>query len=168
MKKLIYLLFAALIFTGVACDESDSSDDENLTNQIVGDWLSEGTGQVAPALAANPFRTARIDARFNDNNTYRVVSTDSSNVTVTFEGTWQITEPNSDGISEITLNQTVPSTLTSEGIVRIVDNAMEYEVIQTQPAIQGFTPATPEDGFGSTSFNGTATGGIWTQRYVRQ
>ncbi len=135
------------------------------TEPLVGTWLSEGAN-VAPGLKSVS-KTKRIDATFNANGTYKVISTDSSNVQVTFEGTYTSRVVDNTSIREITLNQTVPAALTSTGIYRVNTSGMWYEVIQTTPAIQGFTAPTAAEGFGSTKYNGFALGVTWIQKYVK-
>ncbi len=135
------------------------------TEPLVGTWLSDGAN-VAPGLRSVS-KTKKIDATFNTNGTYRVVSTDSSNVTVTFEGTFSTQAVANTSIRTITLNQTVPSTLTSTGIYRVNTAGMWYEVIQTTPAITGFTAATAALGFGSTKYNNVALGATWIQKYTK-
>lgn len=134
------------------------------TDELVGSWVSEGE-DVAPGLAAEPFLNVRIDATFNSDNTYDVESEDQNGSVITFEGTWEAGEANADGIRAITLNQSVPSELTSSGIFRVNGDRLEYEVIQE--GLTGVEPATVEGGFGSTLVGGQPTGGYWTQRYDR-
>lgn len=43
-----------------------------------------------------------------------------------------------------------------------------YEVLQTTPAIAGFTAPTAAAGFGSTAYNGFPLGATWIQMYVKQ
>ncbi|MBK7866944.1 MAG: hypothetical protein IPJ75_08115 [Ignavibacteriales bacterium] len=135
------------------------------TEPLVGVWLSDGAN-VAPGLKSVS-KTKKIDATFNTNGTYKVVSTDSSNVTVTFEGTFSTQAVANTSIRNITLNQTVPSTLTSTGIYRVNTSGMWYEVIQTTPAITGFTAPTAALGFGSTKYNTVSLGATWIQKYVK-
>jgi hypothetical protein len=142
--------------------------------QLVGSWVSEGEN-VAPGLAGNPaFPTARIDADFAGNGTYEVVATSTDNVAVTFTGSYSVTATNSvttDGetLYEIVLEQSTPATVTSRGIYALnaARDFLRYEVIQTEPEIQGFTPPTASAGFGSTAFNGTPLGATWIQQFVR-
>ena len=135
------------------------------TEPLVGVWLSDGAN-VAPGLKSVS-KTKKIDATFNSNGTYKVISTDSSNVTVTFEGTFSTQAVANTSIRTITLNQTVPSALTSTGIYRVNTAGMWYEVIQTNPAITGFTAATAALGFGSTKYNSVSLGATWIQKYVK-
>jgi len=166
MKIKLLALLIAFAFVGFACSSSSSNDDNNQADPLVGAWVSQGAGQVAPGLAVLT-KTAKIDAVFNQNNTYNVVAIDSSNVAVTFTGTWQAGEPNAQGIRSITLQQSTPTQLVSSGIFRIDGNNMEYEVIQSQPALDGVVPPTVEGGFGSTNIGGNPTGIFWIQKYVR-
>ena len=134
------------------------------TDELVGSWISEGD-DIAPGLAAEPFLNVRIDATFNSDNTYDVESEDQNGSVITFEGTWEAGEANAEGIRAITLNQSVPSELTSSGIFRVSGDRLEYEVIQE--GLTGVEPATVEGGFGSTLVGGQETGGYWKQNYDR-
>ena len=65
---------------------------------------------------------------------------------------------------EITVNQSSPAALTSEGIFEVTDNTMKYEIVQTSPDISA-VPPTAAAGFGST--NGGALGESNVQVYER-
>ena len=169
MKKLLSVLMVVLM-TGLFILTSCSSDDNGTGpdgNQlpIVGSWVSEGQN-VAPLLLG--LGIVKIEATFNDDNTYIVVSYDTANATVTFEGTYEASKSDVDDIYTITINQTKPTSLTSEGIFKVDETKtpaeMMYEIVQTQPDI-GATPPTPEGGFGST--NGGALGTLNVQKYVK-
>jgi len=168
MKKLFSLSILALVLAFAGC----KSEDNPVTpptpppaDPLVGSWVSEGS-DVAPGLAAVS-KTKKIYATFNANKTYKVVSTDSTGTEVTFEGTWSYTTNTGTTIMSITLNQTVPTSLTSAGIFQVdAKGNMTYEVLQTSPAIPGFTVATAAEGFGSTKYNGLALGATWIQKYV--
>ena len=166
MKSKLMIMVLALGFVAYGCGSSSSNDDDDDLDPIVGVWVSEGNN-VAPGLAGAPFNTAKIDAEFEENGTYHVVSTDTQGAEVTFTGSFVAGEPNSAGIRSITLNQSTPVALTSSGIFRVVDNQMEYEVIQTDPPLEGVLAPTVEGGFGSTNIFGNATGPFWIQTYVR-
>lgn len=169
MKKLFSLsiLFLAIVMTGCNKDENPVVPPTPTADPLVGVWVSEGT-DVAPGLVSVS-KTKRIVATFNANKTYKVVSTDSSNVQVTFEGTWTYTDNTGSTIKTITLSQTVPTSLTSTGIFEVSTSGnLTYEVIQTNPAITGFTAPTAAEGFGSTKYNGIKLGATWTQKYVPQ
>ncbi|MCA0388082.1 MAG: hypothetical protein LCH52_06255 [Bacteroidetes bacterium] len=169
MKKLFSLsiLFLAIVLTGCNKDENPVVPPTPTVDPLVGTWVSEGT-DVAPGLVSVS-KTKRVVATFNTNKTYKVVSTDSSNVQVTFEGTWTYTDNTGSTIKTITLSQTVPTSLTSTGIFEVSTSGnLTYEVIQTNPAITGFTAPTAAEGFGSTKYNGIKLGATWTQKYVPQ
>lgn len=167
MKKLTYsLLVFALAVTGFACGSSSSSDDAEQVEAIVSEWVSEGAANVAPGLQMIA-KTAKINASFASNSTYNVVSIDSSGAEVTFKGTFTVGEETASGIRSITLQQTDPTTVVSEGIFQIEGTTMTYEVIQTEPNIGAEAP-TVEGGFGSTIVNGNATGVFWVQKYEKQ
>lgn len=169
MKKLFSLsiLFLAIVLTGCNKDENPVVPPTPTVDPLVGTWVSEGT-DVAPGLVSVS-KTKRVVATFNANKTYKVISTDSSNVQVTFEGTWTYTDNTGSTIKTITLSQTVPTSLTSTGIFEVSTSGnLTYEVIQTNPAITGFTAPTAAEGFGSTKYNGIKLGATWTQKYVPQ
>lgn len=168
MKRLLLLsLFASLTFLYVGCD---SSDDGNVTppdaqDKIVNTWISEGAG-VAPGLVTL-LKTVKITATFNSNNTYTVIAKDSAGAEVTYSGTYSVSENNGTTIRSITLNQTVPTSITSQGIYEVDSKGlMRYEVIQTTPAISGFTPPVASEGFGSTKYLGNPLGATYVQGFV--
>lgn len=137
-----------------------------VTELLVGTWLSDGAN-VAPGLKST-LKTKKIVATFNANNTYTVVATDSSNADVTYSGTFTTSANANTSIRNITLNQTVPTSVTSTGIYRVTLKDLKYEVIQTSPAIPGFTAPVASEGFGSTKYNGYALGALWIQTFVNQ
>ena len=162
-------LVAALVLTlfGVtACDDEESTGPGNDQDEIVGTWVSAGA-DVAPGLAGAPFNTDSIIATFNANGTYNVLSYSGSSTT-TFTGTYVPGTQAEGSIRAITLNQSTPSAVTSQGIFQVTGSGMEYEIIQVEPAIAGITAPTVEGGFGSTAFNGTPLGATWVQSYVRR
>ncbi len=165
MKTKILTVIIALAFAGFACDSTSSNDEDDLVDELVGTWVSEGAGNVAIGLAAF-FQTAKIDAVFEENGSYNVVSIDSSGAAVTFTGTFQTGDETPSGIRTIRLQQNEPVSVVSEGIFQIDGNDMTYEVIQTEPNIGAEAP-TVEGGFGSTIVNGEATGILWIQRFER-
>ncbi|MCC5927064.1 MAG: hypothetical protein JJU41_10950 [Bacteroidetes bacterium] len=164
-KNMITLAALALMLIGFGCSSS-SSDDDAQVELIVGSWTSQGE-DVAPGLAGAPFNTVRIDAVFNENGTYNVVSIDANDAQVTFTGTYELGPETPSGIRQIILSQSEPVAVTSTGIFQVDGNRMTYEVIQTTPAIENFNPPTVEGGFGSTSFGTVALGPTWIQRYSR-
>jgi hypothetical protein len=130
---------------------------------IQGKWQSSGDN-VAPLLVQS-FATDSIYAEFNTDFTYLVEQYDTSGAKLELIGTYTQEESEVAGIWTITVQQSAPSVLTSEGIFEINDNTMRYEIAQTSPEIVGVTPPTPDGGFGSTS--GGAFGTINIQTYER-
>ncbi len=167
MKKYTSIFFVALLAISFLACSSDDDDDNTEVDELVGTWISEGAGQVASGLAAAPFRTKRITATFNENNTYLVVSVDSTDAAVSFTGTWQTGLEAQGEIRSIVLEQTTPTSLTSTGIFQVEGNTLTYEVLQTSPALDGFSAPTVAGGFGSTSYLTYPLGQTWVQRYVR-
>lgn len=172
MKRLVMLLTVlalvfAMLFSSCSKDSTSPNDNQSQTTQlpIVGKWLSEGAN-VAPLLLG--LGIVKIEATFNSDNTYTVVSYDTANAPTTLTGTYAAAKSSVDDIYTITVNQSSPTALTSEGIFKVDATKnpveMQYEIVQTQPSI-GATPPTPEAGFGST--NGGALGTINVQKYVK-
>lgn len=167
MKRfLLVSLFASLTFLYVGCDSSEDTTTPPVEqDKIVNTWISEGAG-VAPGLVAL-LKTVKITATFNSNNTYTVVAKDSAGAEVTYSGTYSVSENTGTSIRSIVLNQSVPTSVTSEGIYEVDSKGMmTYEVIQTTPAISGFTPPVPSEGFGSTKYLGTPLGATYIQGFV--
>ena len=147
----------------VVIGDETATIDFTVNDPLVGNWLSEGTN-IAPLLAGAPFNTVRITAEFRADNTYTVVTTDANDAEVTLTGTWS-TGDGSGTIRTVTVNQSSPTTLTSEGIYQNVDGLLTYEVAQTNPPLTGVTAPTAAAGFGSTS--GGNFGVLNIQKYVR-
>lgn len=176
MKKSLLLLFMGLTMVLSSCKKSDdnSTNPPAPTDPIVGTWVSEG---VNVPLGLRLLKVKKVVATFNENKTYTVVQTDSSNVTTTVQGTYtnQSTD-NTDTLSttgtkgakiyNIVANQTAPA-VTATGIYAINGSAMAYEVIQTSPVLAGVNPPTAQGGFGSTTVGGVKYA-IYIQKYVKQ
>ena len=131
---------------------------------IIGNWISEGEN-VAPLLLQ--FNIVKIIAEFDENGTYRVESYDPDDVMTELVGTYVRERSSVEGIWNITLLQSSPTSLTSEGIFQVIENGgareMRYEVVQTDPSL-GFSPPTAEGGFGSTGDGALGDSNI--QHYV--
>ena len=178
MKKTLLFLFVSITLAFMACSSEDNNPvTETQTDPIVGTWISDGSN-VAFGLRIAPFNVKKIVATFNENKTYTVVQTDSSDVTTTFTGTYTNTESSyTDTLSasltkgakiySIVANQATPSTVIATGIYAINTTNMSYEVIQTSPALTGVLPPTAEGGFGSTTIAGVKYS-IYIQKYVKQ
>jgi len=137
-------------------------------NGIVGTWVSSGAN-VAPILVSL-FGVDSIVATFNSNQTYEVLQyAGGATSPLTLTGTYSQSLSSTGNIWTITVDQTTPAALTSEGIFEVTvsdnPNSMLYEIAQTSPDI-GAIPATPEGGFGST--NGGAFGDTNIQKYIRR
>jgi hypothetical protein len=159
------LLAVPLLFSACSSSNDNPAAPVVQADVIVGTWYSEGV-DVAPGLIAT-LKTTKIVATFSSNNTYNVVATDSSGAAVTYSGTYATTTNSGTTIRSIVLNQSVPTSVTSTGIYQVnASGFLTYEVIQTTPAITGFTAPTATGGFGSTAYNGIALGATWTQRFV--
>lgn len=176
--KYSMLVVMFLIASLVGCKKDDSSPvtTPTVTDPIVGTWLMEGAN-VPYGLKVAPFKVVRIRATFNDNKSYTVIQTDSSNTQTTFAGTYANTASTytdtasasltkTATINNIVANQSSPTVVTSTGIYAISGVNMTYEIIQTSPAL-GVNPPTPAGGFGSTSVGATKYP-IYIQKYVKQ
>ncbi len=144
--------------TGVDCGGSCSA----CLVGVQGVWLSAGVN-VAPFLAGAPFNIDSIKADFATNQTYTVTSYSGGTQTV-LTGTYVQAASGVGSIWNITVNQTAPTTLTSEGIFEVIGDNMTYEIAQTEPAT-GFAAPTAAGGFGSTG--GGVLGMALVQKYVR-
>jgi hypothetical protein len=132
-------------------------------NPLIGTWEAYDVSGVLAGLGVTG-----ISAEFRGDQTYTVVS-EAGGAESTFEGTYTATLDEANGLYGIVLNQTVPNSLTSEGIFEVYfasPDSMWYEVAQTNPAITGVTAPTTAAGFGSTSGGAFGTANI--QKYARQ
>jgi hypothetical protein len=156
------------IYVQTNCGSTQSSWQGPLTestdNPIVGTWRTYDPSPLLAGLGVD-----EIVAEFNSNNTYTVTSYSSGAQTV-YEGIYSTSSSaNAAGIYSITLDQSSPATLTSEGIFQVYvasTDSMWYEVAQTNPAITGVTAPDASVGFGSTS--GGAFGNTNIQKYLRE
>lgn len=136
-------------------DDTGSDTDTGAdTQSLVGRWVSAGE-DICDLLAGDPFNYARIEAEFGSNGQYTVVATDDGGQTGTLSGSFTTSTATVPGT--VTLNQTAPYTATALGIWQVAGNTLTYEVVQTDPDY-GFTPPTPEAGFGSTAGDGIDAG----------
>ncbi len=132
---------------------------------IVGEWYSSGDNVAA--LLSLYFNVDSLYALFRADQTYLVESYDPDGVKTEYLGTYTQAQSDVDGIWTIVLNQSAPSSVTSEGIFGFYFDEtaydMMYEVVQTEPDL-GNSPPTPDGGFGSS--NGGALGDINIQKYL--
>jgi hypothetical protein len=134
------------------------------TPPVVGRWLSQGA-DVAPLLSGPPASIVRIDTAFEADGGYSVVSTNDDQQTVRFEGTYTVDD--STDPARIVLRQTTPQSVRSEGLVRVAGGVLTLEIAQTEPPLNGVTPPTVDDGFGSTSGGAFGRDNVQTFRAVR-
>jgi hypothetical protein len=147
----------------------DTGPGNTQMSQLSRTWLSQGA-DVAPLLAGPPFNNTRITATFRDDGTYSVVSIDTANKEIDYAGTYMTMPSTVSGILTIRCSQVAPSTATAEGMFQIDTTTaparMQYEVVQTQPT-NGLQPPTPDQGFGSTLYNGKQIATL-IQKFTRQ
>lgn len=139
----------------------DDSDNNQTEQSITGSWRSEGDN-VAPLLQASG--VAWVDATFKSDGTYTTQVGDTAGKTYDLAGTYSVDTSTLPGT--IIANQTSPFAATAEGIWQVDGSTLTYEVAQTSPD-KGFTPPTPEEGFGSTKGTNVQEG-VNIQIYVRQ
>lgn len=169
MKKLIFILVAAMSFAFVSCKDSVEEIVYNpSTDGLIGEWQSSRANVAG--LLVTYFKVDSIYANFKDNNTYLVESF-SAGAKTTYAGVFTQTKSATGAIWTIKLEQSTPTAVTSEGVFEITMNAtakskytMKYEVVQTTPSI-GATAPTPTAGFGSSS--GGAFGMTNVQTFVK-
>jgi hypothetical protein len=174
MKKFIFTAVAVALVCSAgmfsSCSKSDEDDNEEevvynpATDGIIGKWVSGGTN-VAPLLIAVGLADT-LSVEFGT-NTYHVDSYFQGTKMPSLDGTYVQRKSTVGNIWTITLNQTSPGALTSEGIFEITKvgdiYTLDYEVVQTEPSLGA--PPTPEDGFGSSA--GGILGNTNIQKYVR-
>jgi len=174
MKKTTFSLFIlamAMVFSFTSCEKDDDTTTPTPTpaaNPLIGTWKSVGS-DIAFLLRFPPVNSDSLWASFSANNTYQVKSFDTAGTALTFSGTWSATKSSVRNVYTITLNQSAPSAVTSEGIFEVYaagTDSMYYEVLQTNPTLTGFTGPTPASGFGTTAGPGLQPG--WNlQKYRR-
>ena len=156
-------------------DDSDTTTDDSATDDsatddtsqpeeqdITGGWLSEGDN-ISELFRLPIFDYVSIVANFGTDGSYDVVATNGDGVATTLTGTYVVDI--TPVIPTIVLSQVTPSEATAEGIWQIQGGELHDEVVQTVPDY-GFSPPTPEAGFGSTSGTGL-TPGMNVQIYVK-
>lgn len=123
----------------------DTGDDTGGGLAIVGDWVSEGD-DISPLLAEYG-DVVRVDATFGANGSLVATALDGDGESTEYVSTYDAV---AGSPGAITVTQTSPYAATSEGIWQVEGDVLTYEVIQVTPDY-GYSPATPESGFGSTS-----------------
>ncbi|RME24580.1 MAG: hypothetical protein D6798_10860 [Deltaproteobacteria bacterium] len=120
---------------------------------ITGDWISQGD-DISPLFQQPSFDYVSIEATFGGDCSYRVQATTGGGDTYEFVGTYSATEGSPGTIVQW---QSQPFEGTSEGIWQVDGTTLTLEVVLTTPDY-GFTPPSPEAGFGSTAGQGLAPG----------
>ncbi len=118
---LMLLASAMLTFTSCNKDDDDDNNDNKVPEGVIGKWVSEGAN-VAPLLV-NFLSIKKIEAEFKADNSYVVNSYTTENVKVTFTGVYTQTKSGVGNIWTITLIQSTPTSVTSEGIFEITVTA---------------------------------------------
>lgn len=164
MKIRNFLAMAVIAASAtIGCSSDSDSKDTNVpnppatTDAIVGNWRSIDASLLLTSLGIDS-----IHADFRANQTYKVTSF-TGGAGTELSGTYTTTE-GVNGIRNILLNQNVPSTITSQGIYKVENGQLRYEVAQVEPVLAGVTAPTAEAGFGSTSAG--AYGNMNIQVYV--
>jgi len=151
---------------GVAMLTTESKSANLKEIGILGKWYSSGAN--VSLLLSTYFGIDSIYADFKADNSYLVESFTTAGSKTTMTGTFTQAKSTTGNIWEITVNQSSPSSLISEGIFELyagADVSMKYEIAQTEPQTPGVTPPTAVAGFGSTS--GGAYGVTNVQTYIR-
>lgn len=146
---------------GNSVDQDLSASDNVNELGIIGNWSAY---DISPILISTGFDDS-LFANFYADQSY-LVTAFQGGIAIPFEGVYEMEKSTNDDIWEITLNQSSPSSLISEGIFKVypaAQDSMWYEVAQVDPAIAGVTPPTSDAGFGSTS--GGAFGMMNIQKY---
>ncbi len=163
MKKIVPFLLVLILALGyVGCSEDDGPTTVVPTNPIAANWISKNA-DVAPLLRAFFPKLESLTANFKADRTYSVLQKDSSGTTITYTGTYLEEKSTTGSIYKITINQSTPSTLTSQGIFEVKGDTLRYEIVQTTGTTN--VPPTPEKGFGSS--NNGALGVANVQVYKR-
>jgi len=130
---------------------------------ITGSWVS--TGENLSALFGQfGFDSVKIVYGHDGKYTYTSITTGGMKNVLT--GTYVQEKIPGNAIRKIRMDQQSPVAATIEGIFQLENGVpvrMIYETAQTEPAVAGLTPPTPEAGFGSTGLTGSDN----TQVYVR-
>jgi hypothetical protein len=120
--------------------EPDDSDAPSSEAALVGSWRSAGA-DIAPLLVD----VVRVDATFEADGSYEVLTLLGDDSTWTLVGTW--TSDLSTDPAAIALSQTSPWADAVEGIWGVDGDVLTWDVVSVALG----SPATPGGGFGSSS-----------------
>jgi hypothetical protein len=133
---------------------------------IIGKWSAYDISLILVGMGFDD----SLYATFNADQSY-VVTAYYGGAPVPFSGSYTMEKSQFNDIWNIVLNQSSPSSLTSQGIFKIytaAPDSMWYEVAQVDPAIAGVTPPTAEAGFGSTSSGAFGTMNVQKYHWIGQ
>jgi len=122
---------------------------------IIGNWVSTGEN-LSPVYQQFGFDSIYMQYRVDGSYTFE--SFTPGGIHNTLSGTYSQSISSVAGIRQITLNQLLPVSAVISGIFSLQASAtifMNYETVQTEPAVAGLTPPTPEGGFGSSGLLGS-------------
>jgi hypothetical protein len=122
---------------------------------IIGNWVSTGEN-LSPVYQQFGFDSVYMQYRAD--GTYIFESFTIGGIHNTLSGTYSQSLSSVAGIRQIMLTQLLPVPATISGIFSLQGDLpviMNYETVQTEPAVAGLTPPTPEGGFGSSGLLGS-------------
>lgn len=122
---------------------------------IIGSWVSTGAN-LSPVFQQFGFDSVYM--QYNSDRSYIFESFTPGGVHNILSGTFHQTVSVIEGLRLIVLVQQSPVQATISGIFRLYNEdpiRLVYETVQTEPAVAGLTPPTPELGFGSTGMLGS-------------
>ncbi len=141
-------------WTGVPWQPADTGGTAvGAPSPLIGAWVSSGE-DVSDLLAGPPFYYVSVDATFDASGTYTVDATDTDGGLWPVRGSFDTT---AGSPGTVLLAQTEPYEAEAIGIWQVEGDVLQWEVVQTVPDY-GFTPPTPETGFGSSAGGGLVTG----------
>lgn len=135
---------------------------------LLGVWISSGE-DVAPLLSEPPARLSQLTAEFKANGELVVQVVNQNGENFSLVGSYLIPEFTVEGmIYSIEVNQSLPDPSTTQGIWRVEDEVLTYEVVQVDPPLPGSnSPPTVSSGFGSTNRGDLGSANIQIYRRVR-
>jgi hypothetical protein len=122
---------------------------------IIGNWVSTGEN-LSPVYQQFGFDSVYMQYRAD--GTYMFESFTIGGIHNILSGTYSQSLSSVAGIRQITLTQLLPVPAVISGIFSLQGAfpvIMNYETVETEPAVAGLTPPTPEGGFGSSGLLGS-------------
>jgi len=133
---------------------------------IIGQWVSVGN-DLSPLFLLFGFDSVFMS--YATDGTYLFESFTNGGIHNMLSGTFVQQKSSVEGIRVVALNQVLPVTSGISGIFGISANdihAMQYETVQTTPAVEGLTPPLPEAGFGSSGLLGSDNIQVFRRVYL--